>query len=207
LPPACAECVTTLLSAVPGSLPSKLAYTMARASDGRMRIDYGTSSVITNPATGQTILLDHLKLEVRTIALPQAALPQVAPPPLQVPGIPAVPGAPAGPAMSVIELGVRLIEGQEVVGRQYTMPPAPAPGMPAPPGPPTLVSEVWMHAKLLLPVLTRITGSFGQQMCHCKTTATGEPPASTFQIPANYQHVGLPPAPAPPSAPAMPKLP
>jgi len=201
--------MTTLLSAVPGSLPVKLGYTLARASDGRMRIDYGTTSVITNPATAETILLDHVAMEVRAIAMPAAALPQLTPPPLQVPGMPAVPPVPASPAMTVVELGIRMIEGQEVIGKQYTMPPAPPPGMPVPPGPPTMVSEVWMSTKLQLPVLTRIIGSFGQQMCHCKNTSAGEPPASMFQVPANYKQVGLPAmpaAPAMPTAPAMPSV-
>jgi hypothetical protein len=211
LPPACADCVTTLLSAIPGSLPQKLAYTLARASDGKMRIDYGTTSVITNPAAAQTILLDHLKLEVRTITAPPLPVPQL--PKIPVPGMPAIPALPASPAMTVVELGVRLIEGEQVVGKQYTLPSAAppgmpaAPGMPAPPALPALVSEVWMSAKLLLPVLTRITGSFGQQMCHCKNAAAGEPPASLFQIPANYKPVGLPAAPAMPAAPSTPSAP
>ena len=124
--------------------------------------------------------------------------------------------------MNVKDLGKRLIEGHEVEGKQYTLPPltppkppsAPqAPGMPqakmpglpnAPqlppkPDPKALVTEVWMSTTLHLPVLTRMTGSFGQQMCHCKNTVAGEPHPSLFQIPADYKQVGKPAAPKPPS--------
>src|SRR5581483_9722177 len=101
------------------------------------------------------------------------------------------PAAPLPPGMSVKELGIRLIAGHEVAGKQFTMPPlappkppalpqAQIPGMPgAPPLPPkpdpkAIVSEVWTSTSLHLPVLTRITGSFGQQICHCKNTVAGE---------------------------------
>ena len=61
-----------------------------------------------------------------------------------------------------------------------------------------MVAETWVSTKLQMPVLSRITGSFGQQMCHCKNTVAGEPHPSTFQIPADYKQVGLPAAPKPP---------
>jgi hypothetical protein len=227
LPPACTECTSTLQSAKPGSLPQKISYKMSRSADGKMRVDYGNTSVITNPATGQTVLLDHVKKEVRTIQAPAAKLPQPGAPQLKVPGMPGAPTPPALSATTVKDLGKRVIEGQEVEGKQYTLPPiappklpaapqAPAiPGMPGAPTPPqipplqpkALVSEVWTSTKLQMPVLTRITGSFGQQMCHCKNTVAGEPHPSTFQIPADYKQVGLPPAPKPPAAPAPPAMP
>ena len=115
--------------------------------------------------------------------------------------------------MSVVDLGTRLIEGQEVQGKQYTMPPVAPPGMPNQPQFPTapqpaaLVSEVWMSTNLHLPVLTRITGAFGQQTCRCKTTALGEPPASLFQIPAGYKQVGAPPVSLPAPGPLTPPKP
>jgi hypothetical protein len=191
-----------------------------------MRIDYPTSSVITNPAAGQMLLLDHVKKEVTTIPLPAAVPPQLAAQ-LKAPGMPGAPAPPAAPAMSVKDLGKRLIEGHEVAGMQFTTPPltppkppgapqAAIPGMPgAPqlppkPEPKAMVSEVWTSTSLHVPILSRITGSFGQQICHCKNAVGGEPPASAFQIPADYKPAGLPAAPAMPAAPkapAMPKFP
>jgi hypothetical protein len=103
-----------------------------------------------------------------------------------------------------------LVAGHEVEGKQYTLPPLtppkpqaqmPAapnqPQLPPKPEPQALVSEVWMSTQLHLPVLTRITGSFGQQMCHCKNTVAGEPHPSLFQVPPDYKQVA---APKPPSA-------
>jgi hypothetical protein len=207
-------------SAQPGSVPQKFAYKMSRSGDGKMRIDYGDRSVITDPVTEQTLVLDHVKKEVRAIPTPPAAPAAPAAPKLQVPGKPAAPAPPAAPAMNVKDLGKRLIEGHEVEGKQYTLPPIAPPKPPAAPQPPALpgrpkppaapklppkpepkalVSEVWMSTQLHLPVLTRITGPFGQQMCHCKNAVAGEPPPSTFQIPPEYKKVGLPAAPKPPS--------
>src|ERR1019366_527021 len=100
LPPACADCTATLQSSQPGSLPQKMSYSMSRSADGKMRIDYPNSSVITNPATGQMQLLDHVKKEVTTIPLPAAVPPQVAAQ-LQAPGMPGAPTPPGAPPMSV----------------------------------------------------------------------------------------------------------
>jgi hypothetical protein len=215
LPAACTECTSTLQLAVAGSLPQKLAYKLSRAASGMLRIDYAVTSVITNPATLQIILLDHLKKEVRTIVLPQP--PPLVPPQLQIPGMPPIPAA-AAPALIAIDLGIRLIAGQQVQGTKYTLPPLTPPkppqiqlpGMPPPPPlppPVALAAEIWLSTQLLLPVLTRITGSFGQQMCHCVNAVAGEPPPSTFQIPPDYKPVGLPPAPAPPAPPPAPQAP
>jgi hypothetical protein len=183
-----------------------------------MRIDYGTAtSVITNPATGVTLLIDHAKQEFRAVPMP----PGMAPPPVTPPGMPGMPGAPApptSPAMVVKDLGIKIVQGIEVHGQQITLPPLAAPkppgapqvpGMPAVPKPPQvpMIAETWVSTKLQMPVLSRITGSFGQQMCHCKNTVPGEPPASAFQIPPGYKQVGLPAAPAPPAPPAMAALP
>jgi hypothetical protein len=70
-----------------------------------------------------------------------------------------------------------------------------------------MVAEVWMSTSLHLPVLSRITGSFGQQICHCKNPVGGEPPASAFQIPPQYKQIGVPAAPAPPAMPSAPAMP
>jgi hypothetical protein len=204
LPPACSECTTTLQLAKPGSLAQKIPFKMSRSANGQLRIDYGATSVITNPATQQTLILDHIKKEVRAIPLPALASPLALP---KVPGMPGAPTPPAAPAMTIKDLGKRMIQGIEVEGKQITMPhltPPKLPGAPKVPGAPTLpepkalVSEVWMHTKLQIPVLSRITGSFGLQMCHCTNTVAGEPHPSTFQIPADYKKIGLPPAPKPP---------
>lgn len=127
-------------------------------------------------------------------------------------GIPGMPGAPTPPPMTSVDLGKGVIEGHAVVGQQFTfhmptipkppgaqplpgMPQAPGapavpgapppPGTPKPPGMPT-VAQVWTSTSLHLPVLTTITGSFGQRTCYCKNAPTAEPHPSTFQIPAGY---------------------
>jgi len=196
---------------------------MSRSAAGQMRIDYDATSVITNPASGVTLFIDHAKQEFRAIPTP----PGVGAPQLTPPGMPGMPGAPAvptSPQMVVKDLGVKMVQGIEVHGHQITLPPltppkppAPpqVPGMPGMPGAPAIpqpaqvptIAETWVSTKLQMPVLSRITGSFGQQMCHCKNTVAGEPPASAFQIPPGYKQVGLPAAPAPPAPPAMPAAP
>src|ERR1700760_1371086 len=98
LPAACTECLSTTQLAAPGSAASQIPYSMARSATGQLRIDYGTaSSVITNPASGKTILLDHIKQEARIIPTP----PSVTPPQLTPPGIPGIPGAPVPPPTSM----------------------------------------------------------------------------------------------------------
>jgi len=201
---------------------------MARSATGQIRIDYGPTSVITNPSSGVTLLLDHVKKEVRAIPTPPGLTPPQEKPPA-IPGMPGAPAIPTTPATAVKDLGIKMVQGIEVQGRQYILPPltppkppaapgmpgAPAipgmpgaPAIPAAPKPPLpMVAETWVSTKLQMPVLSRITGSFGQQMCHCKNTVPGEPPASTFQIPPDYKQVGLPAAPAPPAPPAAPAMP
>ncbi len=195
--------------------PVQSASQVTRASDGKMRMDYGNTSVITNPATQQAILLDHVKQEARVIPIPQMpAMPKIP----QI-GMPTPPGTPTPPPMSMVSLGTGFIEGHAVTGQQITfhmptlpqppgMPKAPgmpgAPGMPAAPGmpsapgmpgapalpkPPAMptVAEVWTSSSLHMPVLTKITGSFGQRNCYCKNAPTGEPHPSSFQIPPGYK--------------------
>jgi hypothetical protein len=194
--------------ALPGAPPQQSASQLLRASDGKMRMDYGNTSVITNPAAQHAIILDHIKQEARVIPIPQISqmpkIPQL--------GVPGMPGAPAPPAVQSVDLGKGFIEGHAVTGTQLTfhmptMPPVPgmpkapgmpqapgapqAPGMPQTPGapkPPAMptVAEVWTSTSLHLPVLTKITGSFGQRTCYCKNAPTGEPHPSAFQIPPGY---------------------
>jgi hypothetical protein len=105
--------------------------------------------------------------------------------------------------MNVEDLGKGVIEGHEVDGKRYViqppaMPAAPqlpqTPQKPQVPGMPTTV-ETWTSTKLGLPVLTKVTGPFGEQICSCKTAATGEPHPGQFQIPAGYKTVMQPPPP------------
>ena len=109
---------------------------MTRASDGKMRVDTPNTSVITNPAANQAIVLNHVTKEAHVIPLPQA------PGAPAMPGAPAVPGAPAAPGGSplpgvhVQDLGKSTIDGIPVEGKRYTVPPPaapPAPGTPSAP--------------------------------------------------------------------------
>jgi 3-deoxy-D-arabino-heptulosonate 7-phosphate (DAHP) synthase len=52
-----------------------------------------------------------------------------------------------------------------------------------------VVAEVWTCAKTHLPVLTKISGSFGTQTSVCKTAQTAEPHPATFQIPPGYKQL------------------
>ncbi len=134
-----------------------MGYSLARAASGILRIDYAVTSVIVNPATLQMIILDHLKLEVQSIIMPK-------PPVLWWQALPPIPGMPpisplAAAAMIAVNLGIRIIAGQEVQGMQYTLPPLvppkppqiQLPGMPPlPPPPKPLVAEVWLSTALQL---------------------------------------------------------
>jgi hypothetical protein len=183
---------------------------MWRSSNGNMRIDTPTASIISNPAGQKTILLDHLKKEATVVPTPPAT---AAPAP---PGSPKMPGAPAPPPpLQMQDLGKSTIEGHEVEGKRYTFsppqpPPPPqapakpqAPQMPkipdlpafaTPPKPPQLpkppqptVTEVWTSVKLKTPVLTKVTSPTGEQTTYCKPTSTEEPHPSLFEIPPGYK--------------------
>jgi len=172
--------------ATPGSLPQVSPSQMLRSGDGKMRIDFGNTSMITDPAAMKTILLDHIKKEALTVPLPQG--PQLTPP-----GLPAFPNSPVPP--QALSLGKALIDGHEVEGMQYTFQP---PALPKPPAMPT-TAEVWTSVKTKLPMLTKITGPFGQQICQCKTSTAPEPPPTAFQIPQDYKPVTSLTPPKPPS--------
>jgi hypothetical protein len=226
LPPASAECVTTTKLAQEGASPQQAATRIFRSDDGKVRVDTADKSVITDMAKQHTIVLDHLKQEAQVFPMPQT------PPPPSMPGAPAPPGmpqAPSMPKMSVQDLGKGFIEGHEVEGKRYIiqppempqmpqapqmqkpgMPKAPtSPGMPKPPDlpqapPPPTVSEVWTSTKLKMPVLTKTTGGFGEQVQHCKCSEMPHPDPSLFQIPPGYK-VAEPKLPALPKPPAIPK--
>jgi hypothetical protein len=220
--------------AQPGAAPQQVPTKITRSGDGKTRVDSGTTSVITDPTAGKTILLDHLKKEAHEI-------------PMQPPAPPQMPGAPPSPSLAppempkppgpvnVQDLGKGFIEGHEVDGKRYifqppqppqmpAMPQAPKPpamakpGMPAVPQPPEppqaplvpTVSEIWTSTKLKMPVLTKTSGAFGEQVCHCKCTEVPEPSPAVFQVPPDYKTVvpGPPqiPVPKPPAPPKPPDL-
>lgn len=209
-PPSCSDCSTKTQPAGAGA-PSQSASRMWKSSDGKFRLDTPTSSIISDPASQKTILLDHLKKEAIILPTPSAA-PGGAPP-----GGPHAPAA-AGqaPSMKVEDLGKSMIEGHEVEGKRFTLPvftplPMPgkpqmprapqapgapagasAPGAPKPPQMPKLppipsVTEVWTSVKLKTAVLTKVTTSAGEQTTYCKPVSTAEPHPSVFQIPQGYK--------------------
>jgi hypothetical protein len=177
---------------------------MLRSPDGKMRIDMGATSVITDPASQKALVLDHAKQLARTVPMPQS--PQAP----QIPGMPHLPGnLPGGlpKPPQVEDLGKGLIEGHEVEGKKFTFhpPDAPAmpkvpglqkpaiPGMPAAPQAPhapamPTVAEVWSSTSTKMPVLTKVTGPFGQQVTHCKPGPPIAPPdPAKFQVPPGYK--------------------
>jgi hypothetical protein len=173
----CAECIETTQHALPGALPLESQIRRFRAADGKLRVDFGKTSIITDPATGERILLDHLLREARILMDEVPSIP--AEPALPgIPRPPAVPGLPNPP--DVVALGKDFIEGQEVEGMRYVFQAL------NPLSPPSITSwEVWTSTKLQMPVLTRTVGSFGVRTCICKCTPVA-PPASTFQVPTGY---------------------
>lgn len=177
---ACAECLETTQGAQPGALPTESPLRRFRAADGKLRVDFGRMSLITNPATGERLLLDHLAREAR-ILLGEAPNIPSGPSLPGAPGLPTPPGAPGLPNVpNVVSLGKSVINGLEVEGMRYVFQAL------DPRSPPSIASwEVWTSTKLQMPVLTRTVGSFGVRTCICKCTPL-EPPASLFQIPAGY---------------------
>jgi len=167
-----------------------------------MRIDTGNTSLITDPHTQQAMVLDHVKKTASVMPMqptpPQLAAPQAgaAAPSFKPPALPSV---------GVQDLGKSLIEGHEVDGKRYIVQPPAPPQDPQPPGMPQVplkppmptVAEVWTSSKLGLPVLTKVTGPFGEQTCYCRATQSGEPHPALFQAPPGYTPVMPPPPGAP----------
>jgi hypothetical protein len=48
-----------------------------------------------------------------------------------------------------------------------------------------------------MPVLTKVSGPFGEQTTYCKAAPSAEPHPALFQIPPGYKPI-VPPPPAPP---------
>ncbi|HXJ85435.1 MAG TPA: hypothetical protein VMS18_01345 [Candidatus Binatia bacterium] len=186
---------------------------MWRSSDGKFRLDTPSTSVITDPKSQQTILLDHLKKEATIIPMSEAAAGSA------IAGSPKVPAARGqAPEVKVEDLGKSMIEGHEVEGKRFTLPPftlppkpempkiptvpqaglpgspkAPAAGgLPSSPQAPKLspipsVTEIWTSVKLKAPLLTKVTTSAGEQTTYCKPVSTDDPHPSVFQIPHGYK--------------------
>ena len=136
-------------------------------------------------------------------AVPQAHLPKMDAPKVDVPKVDA-------PKVDIAKLGAPKLELSKLQSPKLDipgfkaeapkLPPAPAapkpPEVPAmlpvpPPLPPPspVVTEVWTSTQHSIPMLTKTTGSFGQQMSQCKRLVPGEPPPHIFQIPAGYKIV------------------
>ena len=206
LPPAIAEYENTLHSQVPGAAPTQNTWKMFRSSTGDMRVDSGTTSVITKPAAKQTILLDHVKQEARVLPMPPKP---PAPPPLpQMPGAPKMPAAPAPPGppslINVKDLGKKVINGHEAVGKQYTFQPPKPPQMPPPPLPqPPPLPKV--------PTLPKVPGmpqaaQLGQPPQPPKPPGIAPPTLPQPPKPPALPMASLPKPPAPPTPPAKPKV-
>jgi hypothetical protein len=181
LPPACANCVETVNYAIPGVAAVQNAIQQFRSLEGMIRIDTGIISMITNPLTGERILLNHLLQEARLLT-----------PAIKIPAVPAVPalslaalglGAAAlAAAAKAVNLGKSMMQGLEVIGMRYNFQ---VPGLP-----PLPVNswEVWTSTKLQLPVLSQTIGSICSRMTVCNCTPM-QPPAAMFQVPPGYRTV------------------
>jgi hypothetical protein len=212
LPPFCSDCATKTQPASGGS-PTQSASRMWRSSDGKFRLDTPSTSVISDPASKQAIVLDHLKKEATIVPITTATGASAA---AGGPQVPAAQGS--APPVKVEDLGKSMIEGHEVEGKRFTLPPftppakpkmpsmpkAPGVNLPGAPKPPSApgaakapaapelpkvpsVTEVWTSTKLKAPVLTKVTTSAGEQTTYCKPVSTDEPHPSVFQIPQGYK--------------------
>jgi hypothetical protein len=123
-------------------------------------------------------------------------------PPMKPPSPPGV-APPAAPSPQAPALAGKLPGMPKLPG--LPTPPAPGAGAPAanPPAQPQMprTVEVWTSTTQHVPVLTKVTGSFGQQINKCKCGSSSEPPASKFQIPSGYKVVQMPKPPKPPGLP------
>lgn len=127
--------------------------------------------------------------------MPGAPKPPQAPgmqiPGVQIPGMPAAPKLPQVPGMQVPGMQVPGMPGAPKLPQTPGMPTAPA--TPQPPA----TAEVWSSTSMGVPMLTKVTGSFGQLTQVCHTAIPGEPSPSAFQIPPGYKLI-IPKPPAPP---------
>lgn len=134
VPPVTAEFTSELQRTEASLPPVQSAYRLTRAADGNTRLDSGNTSVISNPAAGQTILLNHVE-KTATIQPLLSATPS----PPGMPPMPhlAVPGLAPIPPAQVQDLGKGVLQGLEVEGKRYLIQPPAIPNIPATPQPPT----------------------------------------------------------------------
>lgn len=224
VPPVTADFTSELQRTETSLPPVQSAYRFTRATDGNTRLDSGNTSVISNPAAGQTIQLDHIE-KTATIQPLSATIPSP-------PGMPptphlGVPGLAPAPSAQVQDLGKGVLQGIEVEGKRYLIQPPAMPNIPTTPKPPTFqapgipkaqgapgsqsipnapqgptVAEVWTSTSTRLPMLTTMNGGFGQITQVCQGVVPGEPNPAAFQIPPDYKVIQL----SPPKPPALPKL-
>jgi hypothetical protein len=116
-----------------GLPPVQSAFRLTRAADGNTRLDSGNTSVISNPAAGQTILLNHIEKTATIQPLLAAASSPPGMPPMPQLG---VPGFSPPPPAQVQDLGKAVLQGHEVEGKRYLIQPPAMPNIPAMPKPP-----------------------------------------------------------------------
>jgi hypothetical protein len=179
LPAACADCLETTRFAQIGAELVQMATQQFRSLEGKLRFNFGTTSMIVNPLAGVRILLDHVLMEAR-ILLNAPTLPGMPAIPMVAMGLEA--NLSLGAELAKMEqLGIAYIQGHEAQGMRYLFPPG---GM--------LASwEVWISTSLKIPVLTRTIGTFGVRICNCKCVAV-QPPAAMFEIPPGYKVIQPP---------------
>lgn len=184
-PPATAEYTHTLQAAHPGAIPQQTTSRMFRSGDGKTRVDTGNTSVITDPAAGQHIVLDHATKQAHVMPATPAAPPQPGqpPPPPGMPGF-APPGAPSAPPVNVKDLGKSVMNGHEVEGKQFTYPPPALPAAPATPSAPGTPGKPAAPAAPGMPAAPKLPG-----------------------MPAGPALPGMPAAPKPPGGMAAPAQP
>jgi hypothetical protein len=133
VPPVTADFTSEVQPIETSHPPVQSAFRLTRAADGNTRLDSGNTSVISNPAAGQTIVLNHIE-KTATIQpqLSAASSPPGMPPMPQL----GVPGFSPPPSAQVQDLGKAVLKGVEVEGKRYLIQPPPMPNIPATPKPP-----------------------------------------------------------------------
>jgi hypothetical protein len=197
LPPATAQYLHTSQPTQPGAAQQQTSSSLFRSADGKTRVDSGSTSVITDPTAGQSILLDHAAKTAHVMPTPPPA-PTVPGQPPPMPGMPGFtpPGAPPVPAVNVKDLGKSVISGHEVEGKQFTYSPPALPGLPAPPAAPAAPGMPAAPGKPAVPGMPALPAVPGMP------AAPGVP-----GMPAAPAAPGMPAAPAAPGKPAVPPPP
>jgi hypothetical protein len=206
LPPATAHYENILQPSKPGAAPQQTTSSLFRSADGKTRVDSGNTSVITDPASGKTVLLDHVAKQARVIPTPPPAPPKPGvPAPPSIPGMPGAPAAPSTPSVSVMDLGKKMMNGHEVQGQHFTYPSAPTPGTPSAAGAPSAPgapSTPGAPAAPGMPAVPKLPSVPGMPSAPKSPSTLGAPSAPGAPTPP-----GMPSPPAIPSAPTLPASP